>query len=71
MVKKRKYADKEDDGVFNDEEPAVEEEDVPKNKKNRRDKPWDHEGIDHWCGYELFGKGTRLSLTSYLHFIYN
>lgn len=20
----------------------------PKNKKYRRDKPWDHEGIDHW-----------------------
>uniref|UniRef100_A0A6T7UT17 KRR1 small subunit processome component n=1 Tax=Pyramimonas obovata TaxID=1411642 RepID=A0A6T7UT17_9CHLO len=55
MVKKRKYADKEDDGVFNDEEPAAEEKDVPKNKKNRRDKPWDHEGIDHWK-VESFGK---------------
>lgn len=24
------------------------EKQVNKNKKYRRDKPWDHEGIDHW-----------------------
>lgn len=24
------------------------EKPVNKNKKYRRDKPWDHEGIDHW-----------------------
>ena len=24
------------------------EEAVPKNKKYRKPKPWDHEGIDHW-----------------------
>lgn len=41
--------------MFNDKEPAVEEDDKPKNKKYRRDKPWDHDGIDHWK-VDKFGK---------------
>ena len=27
---------------------AVEEPIVPKSKKNRKDKPWDNDEIDHW-----------------------
>lgn len=49
MVKKRKYADAEDNGVFNDADPEPEADaDANKNNKYRRDKPWDHAGIDHW-----------------------
>jgi len=53
MVKKRKL--EEDKGVFNDDEPESLDADKPKNKKNRRDKPWDHAGIDHWA-QEKFSK---------------
>lgn len=28
--------------------PVAEAEAVPKNKRYRKDKPWDHDGIDHW-----------------------
>jgi ribosomal RNA assembly protein len=34
-----------------DEDNAVDEAEQPKGpkaKKYRRDKPWDHDGIDHW-----------------------
>jgi len=53
MGKKRTYADTEDTGVFNDTEPGAEEAaeaaKAKGNNKYRRDKPWDHDGIDHWC----------------------
>lgn len=53
MGKKRTYADTEDTGVFNDTEPgaedAAEAAKAKGNNKYRRDKPWDHDGIDHWC----------------------
>mmetsp|Transcript_24850 Transcript_24850/g.47144 ORF Transcript_24850/g.47144 Transcript_24850/m.47144 type:complete len:388 (+) Transcript_24850:240-1403(+) len=54
MVKKRKYADAEDNGVFNDADPEPEADaDANKNNKYRRDKPWDHAGIDHWANEKM------------------
>ena len=39
--------------MFNDTEPGAEEAaeaaKAKGNNKYRRDKPWDHDGIDHWC----------------------
>ncbi|EDQ86993.1 uncharacterized protein MONBRDRAFT_33551 [Monosiga brevicollis MX1] len=41
---------------------------VPKNKRYRKDKPWDHEGIDHWKiepFTEEMGQGLMVDETSF------
>lgn len=42
--------------------------DVPKNKRYRKDKPWDHDGIDHWAVEEFKdeqGSGAFLEGSSF------